>query len=190
MTALRWVSWILSTSAEAAPIAGRRVGEELTGNTIELISRDVEVLEVSQVVDRREARQAIARDMQGPNRGWDSAEVGDRVLVSTQIISIMPQLIGHDREVHIQLDLLQLRQELLQSRHAIDPFPSEVDRSQFFPVGLEGLYVRDEFDESVVGHPKAALGQECRVGRVARRRRPNDRAGMVSLSSSSCTTSG
>lgn len=120
------------------------------------------------MIDRREACQSIARDMQGPNSGWDPAEVGDRVLVSTQIISIMLQLIEHDRSFHIQLDLLQLRQELLQSRHAINPFASQIDRSQFFPVGLEGLHVRDELDERVVGYSKAALGQERRVGRVAR----------------------
>jgi hypothetical protein len=79
----------------------------------------------------------------------------------------MLQLNDHDRSLHIQLDLLQLGQELLQPRHAIDAFPSEVDRSQFFPVGLEGLHVRDELDERVVGHSKAALGQERRVGQFA-----------------------
>lgn len=119
------------------------------------------------MVNRSEARQAIARDMQGPNRGWNAAEVGNRILVPMRVISVMLQLNDHDRSLHIQLDLLQLGQELLQPRHAIDAFPSEVDRSQFFPVGLEGLHVRDELDERVVGHSKAALGQERRVGQFA-----------------------
>lgn len=82
------------------------------------------------MIDRREAANLVTCGKQGSHSSRNATEIANLIVV--------------------QVDLVQFRQEFLQSSDTRRASLGQVDRGQIFPVGLERLDFGDDLDELVV----------------------------------------
>jgi hypothetical protein len=140
-----------------------------TVDSLELVVADVEEAQVGKVGNGRELAQPVVRSMQRLDRGWQTAEVREIVPVAVDVArkewsAARPTpKVGQD----VQVDLDQLREELLEAGDAAREPALEIEFAEFLPVGDIRVDVGDDLDEPVADSVERALGQERCIPRVA-----------------------
>lgn len=119
-----------------------------TADSVKVIPRQVQVLNVAEVVDGREATDLITRSKQCSNGGWNSAQIADLVVV--------------------EVNFVQFWQELLEPSYAGCTSLGQVDCRQVLPVRFKWLYLGDDLNQLVMRDSKGAFGQKCSISYVSR----------------------
>lgn len=68
--------------------------DRLTSDAVDLVSGDVQILKVAEVIDRGKAREAIAGDMQGTDTGRNATKIADPVIGAEVSVKNLALLTG------------------------------------------------------------------------------------------------
>jgi len=80
------------------------------------------------------------------------------------LFALLVSGLGAKLSFNSQVDLFQIRQEFFHARHAVNIFPTQVDRPQTLPVWLATVNICYDLDELVVRDAERAFREVSRVG--------------------------
>lgn len=133
---------------------------------VDLIVGDVDALEVAEVSEGGEARDAVGGEEESADGRGNASEKSDLVVVAVERRGERSaiDLSIKGSSASSQVDLVQIGKELLEPNHAFRSLLAQVDTPQPLPVRLEGLHVGDELDQPIRRDAKGAFGEEGSVG--------------------------